>query len=164
MHVDPRTAPTHIHSNNTNPGLVSFLNLRKLTHIFPFIIMILLNCILNWLQFRLQFYLMTTHYGQEVTFYTQFSILNYSFYLFILYLILHIYTQRCETPTLQLISFSGLTSFPLLVFYFILLLPWLKGIKPCPQPYSLQWNTHKFTRVTVSSAVLSTMEHRQTNI
>lgn len=57
--------------------------------------------------------------------------------------LLHRDTHRnSDTPALQLISLSGLTSFPSSVFHVILLLPWLKGIKPCPQPYSLQWNTH----------------------
>lgn len=65
-------------------------------------------------------------------------------------------------------TFSGFWgSFPSSVFHFILLLPWLKGIKPCPQPYSLQWNTHThrqtIAHVTVALATLITMKHRQTS-
>lgn len=77
----------------------------------------------------------------------------------------HKQTHRRVTQASQLLSFfSGLTSFPSSVFHFILLLPWLKGIKPCPQPYSLQSNTHTHIHIRLCHCGLSCTHYNETDI
>lgn len=56
-------------------------------------------------------------------------------------------------------SLPGLTSFPSSLFHFILLLPWLKGIKPCPQPCS----SHTFAHVAACLCDLSYTDYNETH-